>query len=64
LKVIEHGGNIPGFNADVWMIPEKKIGFAILTNVSGSPLPSEMASIIWSSLLRSANSASKQYSNG
>lgn len=51
LKFVEHGGNSRGFNASVAMIPEKKIGFAILTNVSGSPLPDEMAEVIWSNLI-------------
>ncbi|MBK8149702.1 MAG: beta-lactamase family protein [Acidobacteria bacterium] len=35
MKVLEHGGNIDGFNALVAMIPEKKLGFVMLTNVFG-----------------------------
>ena len=42
-KVVEHGGNIDGFNADVAFLPEEKLGFAILTNVSFSPLASGTA---------------------
>ncbi|MDQ4120674.1 MAG: serine hydrolase [Acidobacteriota bacterium] len=51
LKVVQHGGNIDGFNAHVAMIPEKKTGFVILTNVSGSPLPAQMMSIVWENLI-------------
>lgn len=51
LKVVQHGGNIDGFNALVAMIPEKKLGFVMLTNVSGSPLGSELMPIIWENIL-------------
>lgn len=51
LKMVEHGGNIDGFNAQVTMIPEKKLGFVMLTNVSGSPLPASSAQIIFEGLL-------------
>lgn len=51
LKVVEHGGNIDGFNALVAMIPEKKLGFVMLTNVSGSPLGSELMPIVWNGIL-------------
>ncbi len=55
LKVLEHGGNIDGFNALVAMIPEKKLGFVMLTNVSGSPLGSELMSIVWENILGNPN---------
>jgi CubicO group peptidase (beta-lactamase class C family) len=51
LKVLQHGGNIDGFNSMVAMIPEKKIGFVMLTNVSGSTLGGELMPIIWQGLL-------------
>lgn len=51
LKVVQHGGNIDGFNSMVAMIPEKKIGFVMLTNVSASPLGSELMPIVWQELL-------------
>lgn len=51
LKVIEHGGNIDGFNSLVAMIPEKKLGFVMLTNVSASSLGSELMPIVWSGIL-------------
>jgi CubicO group peptidase (beta-lactamase class C family) len=51
LTVVQHGGNIDGFNALVAMIPEKKLGFVILTNVSNSPLGNELMPIVWASIL-------------
>ncbi len=55
LKVVEHGGNIDGFNALVAMIPEKKLGFVMLTNVSGSSLGSELMPIVWENVLGNPN---------
>ncbi|MDH3492302.1 MAG: beta-lactamase family protein, partial [Acidobacteriota bacterium] len=50
-KVIQHGGNIDGFNSMVAMMPEENLGFVLLTNVSASSLGGEMMQIIWSGLL-------------
>ncbi len=54
LKVVQHGGNIDGFNSLVAMIPEKKLGFVMLTNVSGSSLGNELMPIVWQGLLGEA----------
>ncbi len=51
LKVVQHGGNIDGFNALVALIPEKKLGFVMLTNVSGSSLGGELMPIVWENIL-------------
>jgi CubicO group peptidase (beta-lactamase class C family) len=51
LKVVQHGGNIDGFNSLVAMIPEKNLGFVLLTNVSGSPLGSDLMPIVWKNIL-------------
>ncbi len=51
MKVVQHGGNIDGFNSLVAMIPEKKLGFVMLTNVSGSPLGGELMPIVWQGIL-------------
>lgn len=51
LKVVQHGGNIDGFNSMVAMIPEKKLGFVMLTNVSASPLGGELMPIVWNEFL-------------
>ncbi len=49
--VVQHGGNIDGFNSLVAMIPEKKIGFVMLTNVSGSSLGNDIMPTIFSTIL-------------
>ncbi len=49
--VVQHGGNIDGFNSLVAMIPDKKLGFALLTNVSGSSLGNELMPIVWENIL-------------
>lgn len=51
LKVLQHGGNIDGFNSMVAMVPEKKLGFVLLTNVSASPLGTNLMSIVWENIL-------------
>ncbi len=56
LKVVQHGGNIDGFNSMVAMIPEKKLGFVMLTNVSASSLGSEMMPVVWENILGSQTS--------
>jgi hypothetical protein len=55
MKVVQHGGNIDGFNSLVAMIPEKKLGFVMLTNVSGSPLGNELMPVIWENILGNPN---------
>ena len=51
-QVIEHGGNVFGYSALVAAIPERGVGFALLTNGSNSPISQDavMASI-WARLL-------------
>lgn len=60
LKVVQHGGNIDGFNSLVAMIPEKKLGFVMLTNVSGSSLGGELMPIVWENILGSPAEAQKE----
>jgi CubicO group peptidase (beta-lactamase class C family) len=49
--VIEHGGNVDGFSAQVAMLPESDIGFVLLTNASVSTLPSLAMNMVWDTLL-------------
>ena len=51
LNVVQHGGNIDGFNSMVAMIPEKKLGFVMLTNVSASSLGSDLMPMVWENIL-------------
>lgn len=38
--ILRHGGGIDGFTAQVVLMPKANIGMVILTNMSGTPLPS------------------------
>ncbi|MFC1983517.1 serine hydrolase [Chloroflexota bacterium] len=49
--VIEHGGNVDGFSAQVALLPESNLGFVLLTNASASPLPPLAINIVWDTLL-------------
>lgn len=51
LKVVQHGGNIDGFNSMVAMIPEKKLGFVLLTNITSSTLGNDLMPMVWSGIL-------------
>ena len=51
LKVVEHGGNIDGFAAKVAMIPEKNLGYVLLTNVTATPLQKTSESLVWKHIL-------------
>ena len=50
-KVVEHGGNIDGFNSQVAFMPEQKLGFVLLTNVTGSSLGAFAMNTIWTNLV-------------
>jgi CubicO group peptidase (beta-lactamase class C family) len=50
-KVVEHGGNIDGFNSQVAFMPDQKLGFALLTNVTGSPLGAFAMTTVWKNLV-------------
>jgi|SRR5262245_6087947 len=49
-KSIYHGGNAVGFNSMVALMPDQRLGFALLSNVSSSPLHDESLEIVWSNL--------------
>ena len=50
-KVVEHGGNIDGFNAEVAFMPDQKVGFVLLTNVTASPIGAIAMNTIWTALV-------------
>lgn len=54
-KVIEHGGNIDGFNAQVAMMPDQQLGFVLLTNVTASSLGGFAMNTVWKSLVANPN---------
>lgn len=49
-KIVEHGGNIDGFNSQVALMPDKKLGFVLLTNVTASSLGTFAMNTIWKNL--------------
>lgn len=53
-KIVEHGGNIDGFNAQVALMPDQKLGFVLLTNVSASSLGSNMMNVVWENIVGGA----------
>jgi CubicO group peptidase (beta-lactamase class C family) len=50
-KVVEHGGNIDGFNSQVAFMPDQKLGFVLLTNVTASSIGAIAMSTIWKELV-------------
>ena len=50
-KVVEHGGNIDGFNAEVAFMPDQKVGFVLLTNVTASSIGALAMNTIWKNLV-------------
>ena len=49
--VVEHGGNIDGFAAQVGLLPAEQLGFVWLANISDTPLQAESASLVFDTLL-------------
>lgn len=56
-KVVEHGGNIDGFNSEVAMMPDQKLGFVLLTNVTASSLGAFTMEAVWRNLVGDPNAA-------
>ena len=54
-KVIEHGGNIDGFNSQVAFMPDQKLGFCLLTNVTASTLGPFTMTTVWRNLVGDPN---------
>ena len=50
-RVVEHGGNIDGYAAEVAMLPDDGLGFVLLTNLSVTPLQRESMGIVFESML-------------
>jgi CubicO group peptidase (beta-lactamase class C family) len=56
-QVVSHGGGIDGFNSLVALMPDQKLGFVVLTNVSGSALPTRIRDAVWNNLVGKPESA-------
>ncbi len=49
--VVEHGGNVPGFSAEVGLLPEYRLGLVMLSNVSQSQLQASILDLVWNAVL-------------
>ncbi len=56
--VIEHGGNVRGFAAQVALLPESNLGFVLLMNVTAAPLQQASRDVVWEALLGKPSVAS------
>jgi CubicO group peptidase (beta-lactamase class C family) len=59
--VVEHGGNIDGYGAQVALLPESNLGFVLLTNLTATPLQQESINLVWE-LLANTESQSNESS--
>ncbi len=50
-RVVEHGGAIDGFSAEVALLPEANVGFVLLTNVTHTPLQATSIHLVFNALL-------------
>ncbi len=50
-RLVEHGGNIDGYTAEVAMLPDDGLAFVMLTNISTTPLQRGVIDIVFDSLL-------------
>jgi CubicO group peptidase (beta-lactamase class C family) len=51
-RLVEHGGNIDGFAAEVAMFPDADLGFVLLTNVTATQLQATSPKLVAGDLLR------------
>ena len=50
-EVIEHGGNIDGFAAQVALLPSEDLGFVLLANVTATPLQGGSIDLVFDALV-------------
>jgi CubicO group peptidase (beta-lactamase class C family) len=50
-KVVDHGGNVPGFEAHVGLMPDQKLGFVLLSNSTTSGFGEFVMETVWSHLV-------------
>ena len=50
--MVQHGGNIDGFSANVTLFPQDGFGIVVLTNLNGTPLRDLIANVIADRLLK------------
>ena len=50
-RIVQHGGNIDGFAAQVTLMPDEHVGFVLLANVGVTKLQATAAPLIWEAVL-------------
>jgi CubicO group peptidase (beta-lactamase class C family) len=50
-RVVEHGGNVGGYAAEVGLLPDQKLGLVMLTNTSQTQLQQTILPLVWNTLL-------------
>jgi CubicO group peptidase (beta-lactamase class C family) len=50
--VAEHGGNVPGYTAQIAYVPERALSFALLTNQDNSRLAAIAQELFWETVVR------------
>lgn len=50
-QIVTHDGGIDGFNSEVALMPDQKLGFVLLTNVSQARLMGAVRDAIWTNLV-------------
>ncbi len=50
-RVVEHGGNVDGFSAEVAFMPDEGLGYVLLMNLSGSRLQQGSLELVFDTLL-------------
>jgi CubicO group peptidase (beta-lactamase class C family) len=58
-RVIEHGGSIDGFAAQVSLLPDHNLGYVLLANVTATPLQQKSIDIVFSTLVGDSSGDSK-----
>ena len=58
-QVVEHGGSILGYAAQVALMPEEQLGFVLLANVTATPLQQASMPLVWNALLDEEKEASE-----
>lgn len=46
-RMVEHGGNIDGFSAHIALLPEQRLGMAVLTNLNTTGLINTARNLVW-----------------
>jgi CubicO group peptidase (beta-lactamase class C family) len=50
-RYLQHGGGIDGFTSTVGLLPDDGVGWVMLTNASGAPLPSLVGRLVFDALV-------------